>query len=1158
MKLCKVLSFVLIGVMLVACCLGVSGLPTTAGQSTEDETKPYYLSANSNVDTIHATTVGALPCIGQAKILVFYVDFQTGKEEGAKTREQVEELFFSETAKHDPTLAYSEQDSVRSYYYRSSYGKVDITGSVYEYQSQKTSYDDAVPLLNEIIAYYQDIIPWDEYDGNNDGYIDGIYLVRKIAGLQGGDSFVANYTNTAGNLKIAKMCFTITMDLSTICHETCHMFGPADMYATVSVNPNGIQTACIMENGLGDLPSATKFVLGWLDNAVFVSASDVGTYQLRSYSHYGDALIIYPDGDPTNRNWFFAEYVTSEGNNRYSGTQGGLRVWKTQMNLDADYNINGAKEFCEGTPESPYAYLEAVHPDNVWNYYLQAGQEITPYTYPSTAYSDTFYNEGGAKMLKDLTFSGIDISFTKAADGVATVDVQIEKSADLSREANATVTLLTPDRSSLFLDNKDLICFASLVANRELKITDSIQLLSPSSGDHDSVETKLSKNQCEILLYISPTVLRSLQAKSDWEISVSGVKTYYGAPVRISQETATIDFSEFPTPLLECDGVYNTGINLSRDFNLICYTISDSVVLSFYYNITDRKLYWAETDTVTNTTSEYELPLPDDINMDGWTDRGYISVWRDADAYFVQIYNYVCCYRDRTLVAARECITDEGQYLLFRGGDEQPYFVSTDDRIYRMVFSNGQIAFEKVNIELPGMGIRSYMVYHVYSFVENRYIVTAPDQILIFNTETDTVQTVDCVGLIEDGVFFENGYYYVFTLSQDLKMYKYDTAFRLVQETCVLKDLVTTMQYSRGLHLRFYNQSWIINFEGVSYSNAITYDNTFLVLCAENGEVISYYRYGNPTYRYVCQFVPLSPYKLIGINPTSFLYVRTECEQHTMGEWTCVLDPTCVKEGQERRDCQNCNYFETRSVQATGQHVESAAVTENREEATCTNPGGYDSVIYCTVCHEEVSREHKVLEAKGHTEAPAVTENRAEATCTADGSYDRVVYCSVCHVCLDREVKTIDRLGHCFTNYHPNGDATYTEDGTMTAKCDRCNATDTQQDVGSALGLIQKFRDQIGALPPAEVTEKTYQALYAALQTYAALTTEEQAAVSAEYEVLGQRIADYNAGVQSLNSSLADATKIGLAPIMTCGFTFAAALWYLLSKRVFMQGGNSQ
>lgn len=31
----------------------------------------YYLHENSNVDTIHAVTEGALPCIGEAKILVF-------------------------------------------------------------------------------------------------------------------------------------------------------------------------------------------------------------------------------------------------------------------------------------------------------------------------------------------------------------------------------------------------------------------------------------------------------------------------------------------------------------------------------------------------------------------------------------------------------------------------------------------------------------------------------------------------------------------------------------------------------------------------------------------------------------------------------------------------------------------------------------------------------------------------------------------------------------------------------------------------------------------------------------------------------------------------------------------------------------------------------
>ncbi|MBO5907919.1 MAG: hypothetical protein J6Q85_07205 [Clostridia bacterium] len=39
--------------------------------------------------------------------------------------------------------------------------------------------------------------------------------------------------------------------------------------------------------------------------------------------------------------------------------------------------------------------------------------------------------------------------------------------------------------------------------------------------------------------------------------------------------------------------------------------------------------------------------------------------------------------------------------------------------------------------------------------------------------------------------------------------------------------------------------------------------------------------------------------------------------------------------------------------------------------------------------------------------------------------------------------------GHSFTNYVSNNDATCTKDGTKTAKCDRCDATDVQTDVGS-------------------------------------------------------------------------------------------------------------
>ncbi len=45
----------------------------------------------------------------------------------------------------------------------------------------------------------------------------------------------------------------------------------------------------------------------------------------------------------------------------------------------------------------------------------------------------------------------------------------------------------------------------------------------------------------------------------------------------------------------------------------------------------------------------------------------------------------------------------------------------------------------------------------------------------------------------------------------------------------------------------------------------------------------------------------------------------------------------------------------------------------------------------------------------------------------------------------------VDRLGHSFTDYIPNGDATEEADGTKTAKCDNCDATDTVIDEGSRL-----------------------------------------------------------------------------------------------------------
>ncbi len=104
---------------------------------------------------------------------------------------------------------------------------------------------------------------------------------------------------------------------------------------------------------------------------------------------------------------------------------------------------------------------------------------------------------------------------------------------------------------------------------------------------------------------------------------------------------------------------------------------------------------------------------------------------------------------------------------------------------------------------------------------------------------------------------------------------------------------------------------------------------------------------------------------------------------------------------------------ETTEIPALG-HTEGDPVEENRKDATATVDGSYDSVVYCTVCGEEVSRKTITIPALGHEAAEAVEENRKEATCTDDGSYDSVVYCTCCTpaVELSRNTVVIPATGH--------------------------------------------------------------------------------------------------------------------------------------------------
>ena len=66
------------------------------------------------------------------------------------------------------------------------------------------------------------------------------------------------------------------------------------------------------------------------------------------------------------------------------------------------------------------------------------------------------------------------------------------------------------------------------------------------------------------------------------------------------------------------------------------------------------------------------------------------------------------------------------------------------------------------------------------------------------------------------------------------------------------------------------------------------------------------------------------------------------------------------------------------------------------------------------------------------------------------------------------------------------------------------------------------------------------------------LSDEEKANVATEFASVQQMIDAYNETAQTANNELADATEIAFAPIVATGFTFLAALWFLLKKKFFI------
>ena len=183
-------------------------------------------------------------------------------------------------------------------------------------------------------------------------------------------------------------------------------------------------------------------------------------------------------------------------------------------------------------------------------------------------------------------------------------------------------------------------------------------------------------------------------------------------------------------------------------------------------------------------------------------------------------------------------------------------------------------------------------------------------------------------------------------------------------------------------------------------------------------------------------------------NPRRLVTTKDATLTATFGVHTPVADlavaPTCETFGLTAGShCDACGYiFEEQNTLPALGHTE---VVDAAVPVTCTTAGKTEGK-HCSVCNAILVAQEEIA-ALGHK---VEVDLALPATCAKAGKTDGT-HCSVCNTVLVAQ-KEVPALGHVFMYYIYNDDATTTDDGTKTAKCERgCGATDTKLAEGTKL-----------------------------------------------------------------------------------------------------------
>lgn len=308
----------------------------------------------------------SLPSQGNAKLVVFYVDFPDCKYDYAPSADELNAITFGAADENSQCYPF---ESISAFYSRASKGSMTFDGQVFRYTTKENSSvygENKVKLAEECYNAFDAQVDFSRFDGDGDGKIDAtLFTVPTKAGDDNWWPCAGAFGDTSyrvdgkavghiitGNAQVESTANYINY-ISSYCHELGHCTGLPDYYLYNNNDSEGMHGTAGIElmdtDASSDFGAFSKLVEGWYTEdqvQVYDASKGMQTFSLNDAQTDNGNCIIIPNGklgDDYFSEFFIIEYITKNGNNSGIGTK--TAWWAKSGEGIRVYHIDAATEY---------------------------------------------------------------------------------------------------------------------------------------------------------------------------------------------------------------------------------------------------------------------------------------------------------------------------------------------------------------------------------------------------------------------------------------------------------------------------------------------------------------------------------------------------------------------------------------------------------------------------------------------------------------------------------------------------------------------------------------------------------------------------------------------------------------------------------------------